>query len=108
MAIQSLHTLCGFLVVNGGPQLGALLRIGKPGWHNPDDGIGFGIQAYRLVQNRRIAAKAPFPQSPAQDDRPICGWPIVLRSETSSKYWPDSKCWEQLPGALRCVYLFWK
>ena len=108
MAIQNFHVLGRFFVVNRYPQLHALFWIGKPGWHNANNCVGLRVHTYRLVQDRRVAAEASLPQSPAQDSCRICGWLIIRRSEASSERGFDPECWQQIRGKLDGAYSFGK
>src|SRR5216110_663908 len=100
MAIQNLHVLGRFFVVNRYPQLHALFWIGKPRWHNANNCVGLCVHTYRVVQDRRVAAEASLPQSPAQDSCRICRWLVIRRGEASSERGFDPECWQQIRGKL--------
>src|SRR5205823_1290601 len=95
-------------MIKRSPQLHSLFRIGEPGWHDSDDRVGLCVQANRLVQDRRIAAEAPFPQRPTQDNSSVRRGLIVGCREGSSQGRFYAKRWEQVPGAFGGQHFLWK
>jgi len=106
--VQRLHQFRRFFVVERRPKLRSLIWISEPGRHDADDGIRLGVEVNCLIEDGRITAKAPLPQSPAQDGRAIRRRLIVCRSERASQHWLDAKQRKQIPRTLPGMHFFGK